>query len=191
MRPTCRTELNSKGLIEALDIDIEATAFAVAPARGPNSRYGLRLLFLLPFAFLLVLLLVDLTPLVLALPLSLVNTAVFDDTVLLFVFAGMFALTSTTPSRGGFPAALLLLAFGVPLVTSAELPHPVRATAPVSTSASAKLRCIVMCPPLSCRVSPSQRRTLHQTSDRATRLYLCANRSQSNPHLPECADLHP
>ncbi|MCA1573476.1 MAG: hypothetical protein LC770_02845, partial [Acidobacteria bacterium] len=67
------------------------------------------------FAFRL-LLLVDLTPAVLALPLSLVNTAVFDETVLLFVFAGMFALASTTPSRGGLPAALLLLAFALPLV---------------------------------------------------------------------------
>jgi hypothetical protein len=86
--------------------------------------------------------LVDLTPAVFALPLSLVNTPVLDETVLLLVFAGMFALASTTPSRGGLPAALLLLALALLLVFSVAL-HPPRAMALLSTNASAKLRCIL------------------------------------------------
>jgi uncharacterized membrane protein YfhO len=50
----------------------------------------------------------ELTPLVFLFPLLLVTTAVFEDTVLLFVLAGILAFVSTTPSRGGFP---VLLAF--------------------------------------------------------------------------------
>jgi hypothetical protein len=96
------------------------------------------------FAFRL-LLLVDLTPAVLALPLSLVKTPVFDETVLLFAFAGMFALASTTPWRGGLPAALALLALVVLLVLLSA-PHPARVTALASANASAKLRCIMFCP---------------------------------------------
>jgi hypothetical protein len=70
------------------------------------------------------LLFVDRTPSVFALPLSLVSTAVFDETVLLLVLAGMFALASTTPSRAGLP----VLVFEVELVLVA-VPQPVRAAA--------------------------------------------------------------
>jgi hypothetical protein len=57
-----------------------------------------RLSLLLRFALRL-LLLIDLTPAVLALPLSFVTTPVFAGTVLLFAFSGILALVSTTPSR--------------------------------------------------------------------------------------------
>jgi len=54
--------------------------------------------------------LIELTPAEFWFPLLLVTTPVFDETVLLFVFAGTFALVSTTPSRRRFPALLFLFA---------------------------------------------------------------------------------
>ena len=124
------------------------------------AAYWLRFPLLL-FAFLLLLvglppavfalLLVDLTPAVFAFPLSLVSTAVFDETVLLFVFAGILALVSTTLSRGGFPAALallLLLVFAVVFVLVSVVLQPIRAAATANTKLSAKLRRIILYPPL-------------------------------------------
>jgi hypothetical protein len=75
-------------------------------------------------------------PAVLALPLSLVTTAVFAGTVLLFAFCGILAFVSTTPSRW---AALLLFVVTVLFVLSAAA-QPVRAAAAAITIASACLR---------------------------------------------------
>jgi hypothetical protein len=84
----------------------------------------------------------DLMPAVFLFPLLLVTTAVFDETVLLFVFAGMLALVSTTPCRGGLPA--LVFAW---LVLSVVL-HPAKDTAPPSTSTRDKVRRIGFVPPV-------------------------------------------
>jgi hypothetical protein len=99
-----------------------------------------RFRFLL-FAFKL--LLVDRTPLVLAFPLSLVRTAVFDETVLLFVLAGIGVL-STTPWRGGLP----VLAFALLLLVLSVVPHPAKAVAPVITNARVMLSRIFFDPPV-------------------------------------------
>jgi hypothetical protein len=80
------------------------------------------------------------TPRVFLFPLLLVNTAVFDETLRLFVFAGTLAFVSTTPFRGGFPMLLFVL-------VSVAL-HPARETAPPSTKARAKVRRIDFVPPL-------------------------------------------
>jgi hypothetical protein len=87
-------------------------------------------LFAFPFSF------VDLTPAVFLFPLLLVTTAVFDETVLLFVFEGMFTLVSTTPSRGGSPTFVFVFARLV--LVSVEL-QPARPIAPLSTNARAKV----------------------------------------------------
>jgi hypothetical protein len=91
--------------------------------------FRLRLLAF-PFA------LVDFMPAVFLLPLLFVTTAVFDETVLLFVFDGMLTFVSTTPSRGGSPT--LLFVFARLEFVSVE-PHPARPTAPPSTNARAKV----------------------------------------------------
>jgi hypothetical protein len=96
--------------------------------------WGLRLLALW-FSF------VDLIPAVFLLPLLLVTTAVLDETLLLFVFAGMFTFVSTTPSRGGFPTLL----FARFVFVSVE-PHPTMVNAPVSTRAKTKVRRIYLSP---------------------------------------------
>ena len=113
--------------------------------------YGLLLLPLaLRFAFALrlalTLPLTERTPDVFSLPLSFVSTPVFDETLLRFAFAGMLALVSTAPCRAGLPAAFALFAFA-PVLALSEAPQPLRAAAPMSTNASAKLRCIIIVPP--------------------------------------------
>jgi hypothetical protein len=81
--------------------------------------------------------LIDLTPAVFLFPLLLVTTPVFEETLLLFVFSGMLTLVSTTPSRGGFPALLLLFAWL--LFVSVAL-HPARTAAPSTTASTKVLR---------------------------------------------------
>src|SRR5215210_3969144 len=91
--------------------------------------------------------LVVVTPAVFLLPLSLVTTAVFDETVLPFRFDGMFLFVSTTPSRAGLPLvaapfelALFMLAFvALPL---SLVPQAASAHAAASTNGRANLRCI-------------------------------------------------
>lgn len=84
-------------------------------------------------------------PSVLALPLSLVTTPVFDETVRLFVFAGMLTFVSTAPSRGGLPALVLLLLV-LALFALSVVAQPVRAAATARTIASARLRRIDVSP---------------------------------------------
>jgi hypothetical protein len=73
----------------------------------------------------------ELTPAVLALPLLLVTTAVFDGTVLEFAVGLMLALVWTAPFR----VALLLLEF----VWSSP-PQPARKLATMSATGRAKVR---------------------------------------------------
>lgn len=77
---------------------------------------------------------VDLIPAVFLFPLLLVTTAVFDETLLLFVFAGMLAFVSTTPCRGGFPTLLFAL-----VLVSLE-PQAAKVKAPPTTNARARVR---------------------------------------------------
>src|ERR1044072_7267622 len=93
----------------------------------------LALPFVLPFT--------ERTPAVFSLRLLLVTTPVFDETLLRFALAGMFAFVSNAPWRGGLPA-LLLFAFAPALVLS-WAPQPLRAAAPMRTNASTKLGCIL------------------------------------------------
>jgi len=58
---------------------------------------------------------IDDTPAVFLLPLLFVTTAVFDETVLALVLAGMLAFVSTTPFLLGEPVLLLFAALVFPL----------------------------------------------------------------------------
>jgi hypothetical protein len=84
--------------------------------------------------------LIDRTPLVFLFPLLFVTTAVFDDTLLLFVFAGRFAFVSTTPWRGGLPALLFAWFEFVSVVL-----HPARKPPTATTSSRAKVLSIRFC----------------------------------------------
>jgi hypothetical protein len=77
---------------------------------------------------------------VFAFPLSLVSTAVFAETVLLFVFSGILAFVSTMPSRGGLPALLFaVFEFALVFVFVSVPPQAARAAAAASTNERAKL----------------------------------------------------
>lgn len=104
----------------------------------PQCRFRFRLLLALW------LLLVELTPAVFAFPLSLVSTAVFDETVLLLAFSGILAFVWTMPSRGGLPALLFaVFEFAPVFLFVSALPQAARAAAAASTNGRAKLRRIL------------------------------------------------
>jgi hypothetical protein len=71
--------------------------------------------------------LIDDTPAVFLLPLLFVTTAVFDETLLALVLAGMLTFVSTTPFRLGEPVVFALLAFPlfVVVVVLSLPPQPV------------------------------------------------------------------
>ena len=104
-----------------------------------HHNYRLLLPFLLPFRLLL---LIDLTPSVFALPLSLVTTPVFAGTELALAFFGMLAFVSTIPSRW----ALALLAFDV-LFALSVVAQPVKAAAITNNNANACMRRIAFLVP--------------------------------------------
>jgi len=84
----------------------------------PPALFPLFALWLLSF--------IDDTPAVFLLPLLFVTTAVFDETVLALVLAGMLALVSTTPFLLGepvlFPFAVLVFPLFVVVVVVLSLP---------------------------------------------------------------------
>lgn len=126
--------------------------------------------------------LVDLTPFVFLLPLLLVNTAVFDETFSLFVFAGTLALVSTTPVRGGFPALLLVFA---PFVLDSVDPQLARESAPPTTKASAKVRCIDFVPPMFLLLA------VNSLSGKSLRRDSSSNLAQNSPRLRDFGVLRP